>query len=77
MALGYEEKGDYVFEKKKLIAKHYEHTDKTLPKVFISELLVEQLSEAAQTIISSLIAQMDENVAQRTDFILRYALENQ
>ncbi len=69
LALGYEEKGDYVFEKKKLVAKHYEHADTKLPKVFISELLVEQLSEETQKIISLLLQQMDDNVAQRTDFL--------
>ena len=43
---GYEFKGDYRFEQKKLLAKHFEHnTDPHAPRVFISELLVEEFSE--------------------------------
>lgn len=46
---GYKVCGDYHFEKKKLYAIHLEHEDKSLPKVFISELLLEELSEQAQS----------------------------
>jgi len=62
LALGYEAKGDYDFEAKKLTAKHFEHPDDTKPKVFISELRVNELSETAQTIIKKLVAQMPESV---------------
>ena len=41
--------------KRKLTAKHFEHPDDTKPKVFISELRVNELSETAQTIIKSQI----------------------
>ncbi len=42
---GYEFRGDYHFETKKLYAKHYEHiTDSEAPRVFISELLVDEFS---------------------------------
>jgi hypothetical protein len=34
-----------VFKAKKLYAKHFEHKDPDAPKVFISELKVEELSE--------------------------------
>ncbi|GAA4649588.1 DUF1338 domain-containing protein [Kistimonas scapharcae] len=56
---GYQPKGDYRFDTKKLVAKHFEHEDPELPKVFISELLVEELSEEAQAIINSLVDQVD------------------
>lgn len=69
LRLGYEDKGDYVFEKKKLVAKHFEHPDKTLPKVFISELLVEQLSQESQLIIQKLYDQMETDIATRTNFL--------
>ena len=59
LALGYEEKGQYDFEAKKLDAKHFEHPDDTKPKVFISELRVGELSQQAQDIISRLFKQMD------------------
>lgn len=55
LALGYEEKGQYNFEAKKLSAKHFEHADITKPKVFISELRVEELSDKAQTIIAKMV----------------------
>ncbi|MCE0493977.1 DUF1338 domain-containing protein [Vibrio salinus] len=58
--IGYYVGGDYQFEKKKLRAQHFEHPDEMLPKVFISELLVDQCSFSAQRIIHSFMAQIDE-----------------
>ena len=60
IALGYVEKGQYQFKEKKLLAKHFEHSDSQLPKIFISELLVEQLSQDSQIIINQLVNQIDE-----------------
>lgn len=43
---GYVEKGEYVFEEKKLFAKHYEHPeDAQAPRVFISQLKLQEMSE--------------------------------
>ncbi|MCL7943801.1 DUF1338 domain-containing protein [Marinobacter sp. ATCH36] len=69
LALGYQEGGDYHFEAKKLFAKHYEHPDPTAPKVFISELLVEQCSESLQAIIENLVNQMDPEAVTADDFL--------
>ena len=69
LALGYEAKGDYDFEAKKLTAKHFEHADLTKPKVFISELRVEELSEASQAIIHKLVEQMDESITTSETFL--------
>lgn len=69
LALGYTEQGQYVFEQKKLVAKHFEHPDGTLPKVFISELLVEALPESVQKIIYRLVDSVAEDAAQRQDFL--------
>lgn len=69
IALGYEDKGDYEFKQKKLVAKHFEHQDKTLPKVFISELIVEELSQESQQIIQKLYDQMATDIATRDDFL--------
>jgi hypothetical protein len=55
---GYEEKGEYQFPVKKLFAKHYEHADPDAPKVFISELLVEQFSPALQETVKNSIEQI-------------------
>ena len=60
IALGYEMGGEYHFREKKLYARHYQHPDPSLPKVFISELLVEQLTLEAQQIIASLLEQSEE-----------------
>ncbi len=69
LALGYEEKGQYNFKAKKLDAKHFEHPDTTKPKVFISQLRVEELSESAQKIIQGLVEQMSEEVVTADNFL--------
>lgn len=69
LALGYEEKGQYDFEQKKLRAKHFEHADTTKPKVFISELLVEAFSDKVQTIIQRMVANIADDAAQHRDFL--------
>ena len=69
LALGYTECGQYDFSAKKLDAKHFEHTDSTMPKVFISELRVEEFSSEVQDIIAGLIAQLPDDVSDRADFL--------
>ncbi len=69
LALGYEAKGDYLFESKKLVAKHFEHPDPTQPKVFISALKVEECSLGMQQIIHKLVAQVDESQLQSDAFL--------
>lgn len=69
IALGYQECGTYEFTAKKLFAKHFEHPDQTLPKVFISELLVEQLSAKAQIIINRLVNEIDSSQVATGDFL--------
>ncbi|PNH92715.1 DUF1338 domain-containing protein [Vibrio diazotrophicus] len=59
LALGYKDCGDYVFESKKLVAKHFEHPDSLQPKVFISELKVEECSPQLQEIVAKLVEQVD------------------
>lgn len=56
LEVGYEERGDYTFETKKLYAKHYEHkTDKDAPRVFISQLKTKEFSSFLQKQVSRLI----------------------
>lgn len=69
LALGYTECGQYDFAAKKLDAKHFEHSDSTMPKVFISELRVEEFSDSVQSIIANLIEQLPEDVSDRADFL--------
>ncbi len=65
---GYEEKQDYVFEAKKLYAKHYEHADPLQPKIFISELLLEQCSERVRDGVNRLVEQMPNDWTARADY---------
>lgn len=51
LSLGYAVQEQYRFEQKKLRARSYLHPDPRVPKIFLSELLVDQLSEAAQQIL--------------------------
>lgn len=45
----------YKFPKKKLNAVHFEHPDKNIPKIFVSQLEVEQLPEWAQFLIQETV----------------------
>lgn len=67
--LGYKECGEYHFEAKKLYAKHFEHADSTQPKVFISELLVEEFSPEVQTIIHKLVDQLPTEAVTADNFL--------
>lgn len=49
---GYQEKKEYHFSDKKLKAKHYDHPDAKMPKVFISELELEHFSADLRKTIS-------------------------
>ncbi|MEY4617679.1 MAG: hypothetical protein RJB66_2639 [Pseudomonadota bacterium] len=68
--LGYCEMNDYHFKAKKLYAKHYEHSDETMPKIFISELLLEQMSVATQAAVESIIEQIPDSVINSPEFSL-------
>jgi hypothetical protein len=53
-ALGYTAAGEYAFPTQKLYARHYQHPEQErfdLPKLFISELIVEELEEAIASLI--------------------------
>ncbi len=53
-ALGYSAAGEYTFPDQKLYARHYQHPEQDrfdLPKLFVSELIVEELPEAIATLI--------------------------
>jgi hypothetical protein len=65
---GYEEKKNYDFEEKKLKAKHYEHANPKMPKIFISELLLENFSEEFQQIVNKIIDQLSDEAISSFDF---------
>lgn len=61
---GYEFRGEYDFEAKKLYAQHFEHEDPALPRVFISQLLTDRFSESLQKAVADLIDQLTTPTAQ-------------
>ena len=67
---GYELKGDYHFESKKLYAKHFEHkSDRDAPRVFISELLVEQCTPFLQETVSKWVSAIPKVVLDSHELI--------
>lgn len=69
LAFGYEAKGEYRFKEKKLFARHYEPKDLRLPKIFISELLLEQCSPGLQEAVKILVDQVPDNAADDPRFL--------
>ena len=65
---GYVYQQDYHFPAKKLYAKHYQHADEQYPKIFISELKLEEFDEDLQTTVRQLIDQVPEGQTQDFDF---------
>lgn len=69
ISIGYTECGQYDFSAKKLTAKHFEHSISTMPKVFISELRVEEFPDEIQQIIHKLVDQIPDNISEQADFL--------
>jgi hypothetical protein len=65
---GYAYGQDYHFTEKKLYAKHFQHPDEQYPKIFISELKLEEFDEELQTTVRELIDQIPEGTPQEFDF---------
>jgi hypothetical protein len=68
VAAGYWYGGDYHFKEKKLYAKHYQHDDPTLPKIFISELKLEECSPVLNSAVEKMIAQIPAGMETEYDF---------
>jgi hypothetical protein len=67
---GYEFKRDYHFEQKKLYAKHFEHkTDPDAPRVFISELLVDQFSDHMKKVVNDWVAEIPLSLLKSDELI--------
>jgi len=63
-ALGYRQKDQYLFPDKKLTAWHYEHqTDPSNPKIFISQLEVDELPPATTSFIKKAVANAPDPLA--------------
>lgn len=60
---GYKPAGEYHFTEKKLYARHYElPSDPLAPRVFISELLLENFSEKLQSLVKNAINSIPKNL---------------
>jgi hypothetical protein len=66
-AAGWQGRDQYRFTDKHLRARYWQHPDPALPKVFISELAVEELSPEAQKTIAGLVAQLPAGYGARPD----------
>ena len=69
LAIGYKACGEYLFESKKLSARHYEHANPSAPKVFISELMVEECSTELQDLVHSLVGQVPDGFNNQQSFL--------
>lgn len=71
LKVGYEARGEYVFESKKLYAKHYEHTsDTNAPRIFISELELEKCSPELQKTVKTILDDCDQKDFTNTELVL-------
>jgi hypothetical protein len=66
-ALGWQRRDRYRFDDKHLVAYYWQHPDPALPKVFISELCVAELSPGTQQIVDILVRQIPLGFSDRTD----------
>lgn len=70
LEVGYQVKGEpYHFREKKLIARHFEHPHPDAPKVFISALKVQELSEKTREILTGLVRQIPADWFQDNHFL--------
>lgn len=60
LELGWEPSGDYEFPEKKLFARSFTHPSGALPRVFISELLLEHFDDRVKDIAKRLVAGLGE-----------------
>jgi hypothetical protein len=70
MDAGYEYMGDYIFEEKKLIAKHFEYKAfKNAPRIFISALQTHYFSPYLQKTVSDLINRIPSEILSSPEII--------
>ncbi|NLH51413.1 MAG: DUF1338 domain-containing protein [Bacteroidales bacterium] len=69
---GYVEKGNYIFEEKKLVARHFEiEGNPEAPRVFISQLETAKFSPFLQSIVKSWIDNIPDEDAKAEDLIFK------
>lgn len=70
--LGYRAVGSYEFTDKHLTARHYEHDDLLMPKIFISQLEVDRLPADAARLVNEAVADATNLLDTDTQAVLRY-----
>ncbi|HEY5938694.1 MAG TPA: DUF1338 domain-containing protein, partial [Kofleriaceae bacterium] len=66
-ALGWQPRESYRFEDKHLRARYWQHPDPELPKVFISELALDEMSPVVRSVIAELVDQLPLGFGERAD----------
>ncbi|HEU0029099.1 MAG TPA: DUF1338 domain-containing protein [Kofleriaceae bacterium] len=66
-ALGWVARDVYRFADKHLRARYWQHPDPELPKIFISELILEEMPPAVRRVIDGLLAQLPADFGARPD----------
>lgn len=66
---GYQLAGEYVFTEKKLKAKHFEHPNDFMPKVFISSLQLDKCSAFLKGTLLTCAEQVSPNRVSKEDFL--------
>lgn len=64
---GWQPRDPYRFDDKHLRARYFQHPEPALPKVFVSELCVDELSAEAAAIVDELVAQLPPGFGDRDD----------
>ena len=63
-------KGEYIFKEKKLFAKHYEHPNKELPKIFISELELEKVEPFIAEEVEKMVQEVPTSLIQSEEILV-------
>ncbi|UTW03609.1 DUF1338 domain-containing protein [Amphritea atlantica] len=71
LSMGYQLQDHYTFEQKKLIARSYAHPDATAPRIFVSELMRHLLSDPVQTILETVVSQIEPDVVAGAEIFAR------
>lgn len=71
LKLGYVEAAqEYIFTEKKLYAKHFEHPNEKMPKIFISELELEKVSPFVRETMNKLIESIPQELIDSETFAM-------
>lgn len=69
-SLGYRPIDEYIFKQKQLTATHYQHSDNSLPKIFISEYDIDNLPEDLKNRLETYFNEINETYFETYNFTL-------